>query len=361
MSRQTPMEGSKRRLDTASAEQPHSSFDPDPSYWRGRSVFLTGAQGFIGSWLSAALVDLGAEVVALVRDEPVRSRFTIDGTDRRCTLVRGDLQSMTDLLWIVNEHASDVVFHLAAQTIIGTANRAPLSTFDTNIRGTYNLLEACRLSGSVQRVVIPSTDKAYGPQVQLPYTEASPLTASRPYEVSKACADLIARSYSSTYGLPVAVTRLSNTYGGGDFNFSRLIPDTVRSLLEGKRPVLRSDASPERDFLYVEDGVLAYLAIAEGLHRDDVAGKAFNVGTGLPVPVLEVVTRLIEISGTELEPEVRGNEGPQTEIDRQCLDWSLISQTLGWAPTYALDDGLRATYDWYGQNLASLPAAPATT
>jgi CDP-glucose 4,6-dehydratase len=338
---------------------------PDPgwddSFWRGRQVLVTGGQGFIGSWLAEALLARGAEIVALVRDEPAHSRFTIEGMAARCTLVRADLGEMPQLLRVVNEHSVEAVFHLAAQTIVGTANRSPLSTFETNVRGVYNLLEACRLCGSVRRVVVASSDKAYGDHDELPYSESAPLRPSYPYDVSKACADLIARSYFATYGLPVAVTRLANVYGGGDFNFSRIVPDTVRSLLEGRRPIVRSDATPERDFIYVEDAVAAYLAVAEGLDRDGVAGEAFNAGSGRPVSVREIVEALIAISGKDLEPEIRSSAPPAREIERQYLDSTLIHQTLGWRPAWRLEDGLGATYDWYERHLGRLPAVPSAS
>jgi CDP-glucose 4,6-dehydratase len=326
-----------------------------PSFWRGRPVLVTGAQGFIGSWLVEALLEREAEVVVLLRDEPPRSRFAIEDMAAGCTLVRGDLGEMLQLLRVVNEHSVEAVFHLAAQTIVGTANRSPLSTFEANIRGTYNLLEACRLCESVRRVVVASSDKAYGDHDELPYSESAPLRPSYPYDVSKACADLIARSYAATYELPVAVTRLANVYGGGDFNFSRIVPDTVRSLLEGRRPVVRSDATPERDFMYVEDAVDVYLAIAEGLDRREVTGQAFNAGSGRPVSVGAIVEAVIEISGTDLEPDIRSNTPPAGEIQRQYVDSTLVRRTFGWRPRYELEQGLRMTYDWYERHLGLLP------
>jgi CDP-glucose 4,6-dehydratase len=338
---------------------------PDPgadgAFWRGRPVLVTGAQGFIGSWLVEALLEHEAEIVALVRDEPMRSRFAIEDMAGRCTLVRADLGEMLQLLRIVNEHSIDTVFHLAAQTIVGTANRSPLSTFETNVRGTYNLLEACRLGGSVGRVVVASSDKAYGDHDELPYSEPAALRPSYPYDVSKACADLIARSYFATYGLPVAVTRLANVYGGGDFNFSRIVPDTVRSLLEDRRPIVRSDATPERDYIYVEDAAAVYLVVAEGLERDDVAGRAFNAGSGRPVSVREIVETLVTISGKDLQPDIRSSKPPAHEIDRQYVNSTLIHTTLGWSPRWELQDGLSATYDWYERNLGRLPAVPSST
>ena len=317
---------------------------------------MTGAQGFIGSWVTEGLLDRGAEIVSLVRDEPARSRFGLEGMDRRCTLVRSNLLDMPELLRILNEYTVEAVFHLAAQTIVGTAKRSPLSTFETNVRGTYNLLEACRLAGSVERVVVASSDKAYGSHEKLPYSESAPLIPSYPYDVSKACADLIGRSYHSTYGLPVAVTRLANVYGGGDFNFSRIVPDTVRALLEDRRPVIRSDATPRRDFIYAEDAAAAYIAIGEALDRGDVKGMAFNAGAGRPYSVMEIVRKLIGISGKEIEPDIRGTGAPEGEIASQYLDSTLLNRTLGWEPTWSLDDGLEATYEWYGRHLDRLPA-----
>jgi CDP-glucose 4,6-dehydratase len=331
---------------------------PD-SFWRGRPVLVTGAQGFIGSWLAEALLDSGADLVAVVRDQPAFSRFSLDELANRCTLVWADLSDVRETLRAINEYSSRTVFHLAAQTIVGTANRSPLSTFETNVRGTYNLLEACRLAGSVEQVVVASSDKAYGAHERLPYAESAPLVPSFPYDVSKACADMIARAYFSTYGLPVAVTRFANVYGGGDANFSRIVPDTVRALLEGRRPVIRSDATPERDFMYVEDAVAAYLAIARGLDRDDVRGRAFNAGTGEPVSVMEVVKRLIAISCAEVEADVAGSGTPAGEIDRQYLDSTQIRDVLGWSASWSLDDGLRATYEWYERHLERLPAMQA--
>ncbi|MGB2694180.1 MAG: GDP-mannose 4,6-dehydratase [Dehalococcoidia bacterium] len=325
-------------------------------FWHRRQVLLTGAQGFIGSWLAEALLDGGAEVTAVIRDEPAKSRFEIVGLRDRCRLVQGGLDDTRVLQRVANENSIDTVFHLAAQTIVGTANRSPLSTFETNIRGTYNMLEACRLTATVQRVVVASSDKAYGRHEQLPYREDAALEPQFPYDVSKAAADMIARSYFTTYELPIAVTRFANVYGGGDFNFSRIVPDTVRSLLEDRAPLLRSDGSPERDFIYMEDAVAAYLAIAENLASKHVAGQAFNAGAGEAVPVREIVERLIAVSGRDVEPDIRGTGNPAGEIDRQYLDSTRIRETLGWAPQWSLDDGLAETYSWYERNLERLPA-----
>jgi CDP-glucose 4,6-dehydratase len=322
----------------------------------GVPVLVTGAQGFIASWLTERLVAEGARVVVPRRDAPVESRFAIERLEERCNVVQADLLDHQALVRILNEHSVRAVFHLAAQTIVGTANRSPLSTFEANVHGTYNLLEACRAVGVVgdpiERVVVASSDKAYGTQEELPYREESPLTPTYPYDVSKACADLIARSYAATYDLPVAVTRLANVYGGGDFNFSRIVPDTVSALLRGERPVIRSDGSPERDFIYVEDAVDAYLAIAASLDRPELRGRAWNAGAGKPVPVLEIVRRLIAASGRDVEPDVQGEGTPHGEIDRQYLDSTAIREELGWSPAWDLDRGLRETYAWYERHLA---------
>jgi CDP-glucose 4,6-dehydratase len=316
-------------------------------------VLVTGAQGFLGAWLAERLLDEGARVVTLLRDVEPDARFNTDGVAERCVQVRADLVDYQALTRALNEHGVRAVFHLAAQTIVGTANRSPLSTFETNIRGTYTLLEACRNVGvvgdPVERVVVASSDKAYGRHDQLPYQEDFPLQALYPYDVSKAATDMIARSYAATYELPVAVTRLANIYGGGDPNRSRIIPDTIQALLDDKRPVIRSDGSPERDYLYVEDAVDAYLAIAGSLDDDAHRGRAWNAGTGEPVSVREVVARLIKAAGKDVEPDIQGEGTPHGEIDRQFLDSRAIKSELGWEPRWTLDDGLAATWKWYAE------------
>ena len=319
-------------------------------------MLVTGAQGFIGSWLAERLLDEGARVVTLLRDVEPDSRFATDGISDRCVQVRGDLLDYQALVRAINEHGVRAVFHLAAQTIVGTANRSPLSTFETNIRGTYTLLEACRGAGvvgnPVERIVVASSDKAYGSHDELPYREDFPLQPSYPYDVSKACTDMIARSYAVTYDMPTAVTRLANVYGGGDINWSRIVPDSARALLDDKAPVIRSDGSPERDYMYVEDAVSAYLAIAGSLDRRELWGRAWNAGTGKPVSVRELVGRLIAASGRQVEPEVQGSGTPHGEIDRQFLDSSAMRDQLGWTASWDLDAGLRETYAWYAARAA---------
>ena len=323
--------------------------------WRDQSVLVTGAQGFIGSWLVSRMLDEGAHVVVLRRDIPAESRFGIEGLEERCDVVQGDLIDYESLVRALNEYEVKAVFHLGAQTIVGTANRSPLSTYETNIRGTYLLLEACRAVGvtgdGIERVVVASSDKAYGSHDELPYAEDFALQPRYPYDVSKAATDMIARSYAVTYGLPVAVTRLANVYGGGDFNFSRIVPDTARALVRGDRPVIRSDGTPERDYIYAPDAVDAYLAIAKSLDDEEMHGRAWNAGAGRPYSVKDIVSRLIAVSGRDAEPDIQGEGTPHGEIDRQFLDSSRIREDLGWEPKWELDDGLRETWAWYEQHL----------
>lgn len=317
-------------------------------------VFVTGAQGFLGSWLAERLLDEGARVVTLLRDIEPEARFNAEGIGERCIQVRADLTDYEALTRALNEHSVRAVFHLAAQTIVGTANRSPLSTFETNIRGTYTLLEACRglgvVSSPIERIVVASSDKAYGRHEQLPYQEDFPLQALYPYDVSKAATDMISRSYAATYDMPVAVTRLANIYGGGDPNRSRIVPDTILALLGKRPPIIRSDGSPERDYLYVEDAVSAYLAIAESLDDRANWGRAWNAGTGEPVSVRDLVDRLIRVSGVDATPDIRGQGTPHGEIDRQFLDSRAIKSELGWQPGWTLDDGLAATWRWYSED-----------
>lgn len=319
------------------------------------TVLVTGAQGFIGSWLVARLLDDGARVVVPRRDVEPDARFRTEGIEDRCVLALADVQDRDALVRILEEHGVDSVFHLAAQTIVGNANRSPLATFEANVRGSYMLLEACRevasAGGAVERIVVASSDKAYGAHDQLPYREELPLQPTFPYDVSKACTDMIARSFATTYELPVAVTRLANVYGGGDLNWSRIVPDTCRSLIAGEAPVLRSDGSPERDYLHVDDAVEAYLAVAASLDRPELRGRAWNAGSGAPLSAREIVDRLIDVSGRDVEPDVQGTGTPHGEIDRQYLDSGAIRSELGWEPSVGLDAGLRRTFDWYSHRL----------
>ncbi len=322
----------------------------------GATVLVTGAQGFIGSWLAERLLDAGARVVVPRRDFEPDARFRTDGVEERCTVAAADIQDYEAMTRVLNEHGVDTVFHLAAQTIVGTANRSPLSTFEANVRGTYVLLEACRAVGvvgdPVTRIVVASSDKAYGAHEQLPYREDFALQPTFPYDVSKACTDMIARSYAATFALPVAVTRFANIYGGGDLNWSRIVPDSCRALIAGDAPVIRSDGTPERDYLYVEDAVDAYLAVAASLDDERLRGRAWNAGWGSPLAVREIVDRLIAVAGADVAPDVQGEGTPHGEIDRQYLDSSAIRAELGWEPRVGLDEGLKRTYGWYARRLA---------
>ncbi len=331
----------------------------DRARFSGQPILVTGAQGFVGGWLAQRLLDAGARVVVPQRDVPSDSRFRSEGVEERCELVRADLSDYAAVVRMLNEYEVRTVFHLAAQTLVGTANRSPLSTWESNVRGTYTLLEACRaaetVGTSVERIVVASSDKAYGDQDGLPYREDTPLLARYPYDVSKACTDLIARSYAATYAMPVAVSRLANVHGGGDMNFSRLVPDTARALVKGERPVIRSDGSSERDWIYVEDAVDAYLCLAGSLDRPDLWGRAWNAGSGQAYSVLEVVRTLTRVAGRESEPDVQGDGVPPGEIDRQVLDATAIDEELGWRPRHDLETGLRETWAWYERVLAGDP------
>ncbi|MSW83782.1 MAG: SDR family NAD(P)-dependent oxidoreductase [Actinobacteria bacterium] len=312
----------------------------------GSTVLVTGAYGLLGSWMVKALLVRGARVVVLRRDERPGSALVLEGTESQCVVVHGDLADADLLERVIGEHEVDTVLHLAAQTIVGTANRSPRSTFETNIRGTWNLLEACRLHG-VGRTLVAASDKAYGPSETLPYTEDQALSPRHPYDVSKAATDLIARSYWHTYELPVAVTRLANIYGGGDQNRSRLVPEAVAAVLAGLAPVIRSDGSPERDLLYVDDAVDAYLALLDLLAGGGGAGEAFNAGGGRPHRVLDVVREVCRLGGLAGEPDVRGSGTPAGEIDRQWVDPQKLTDHTGWRAQVPLSDGLERTIAWY--------------
>ena len=290
-------------------------------------------------------------MIALRRDVEPDSRFRTEGIEDRCIVAMADLTDHDAMVRVLNEHEVAEVFHLAAQTIVSNANRSPLATWEANVRGTWSLLEACRSLGTVRKIVVASSDKAYGDHVELPYREDFALQPRYPYDASKACADLIARSYAHTYSLPIAVTRLANIYGPGDVNWSRLVPDTARALAAGERPVIRSDGTPERDYLYVEDAVDAYLAIEASLDRPQFHGRAWNAGWGRPIKVVDLVRTLIEVSGVAVEPDLHGTGTPHGEIDRQYLDSSAIRAELGWEPRWELAEGLRAAWDWYRRHL----------
>lgn len=319
-------------------------------FWRDRPVFVTGATGLVGAWLTRALAEAGADVVCLVRDWVPQSELIRSRTVERVKTVCGDIGDREILERALGEYEADTVIHLAAQTIVGIANRNPVSTFESNVRGTWNLLEACRRSPSVKSIVVASSDKAYGDQETLPYSEDAPLQGRHPYDVSKSCADLIAQTYAHTYQLPVAVTRCGNFYGGGDLNWNRIVPGTIRSVLRGEQPVIRSDGQFVRDYFYVEDGAAAYMLLAEQLRlRPELSGQAFNFSIESEVTVLELVDRILRAMDSPLRPVVK-NEA-SNEIRRQFLSAAHARRTLNWAPLFPLDEGLARTIRWYEEFL----------
>jgi CDP-glucose 4,6-dehydratase len=318
----------------------------DTSFWLDRPTFVTGGTGLVGAWLVQKLVAAGADVVCLVRDwvpqsELVRTRFI-----ERVKVVRGDVREQNMLERILGEYEIDTVFHLAAQTIVTIANRNPVSTFETNIAGTWTLLEACRRSPTVKQIVVASSDKAYGDQKILPYREETPLQGQHPYDVSKSCADMIAHTYAVSFDLPVAITRCGNFYGGGDLNWNRIIPGTIRSVLRGQRPVIRSDGKYVRDYFYVEDGAAAYMLLAEQLsNRPELRGEAFNFSNEVQLTVSEIVDRILLLMKSDLLVDVRNDV--TNEILHQYLSAERARLSLHWKPLFDLDQGLERTIDWY--------------
>lgn len=322
------------------------------AFWQDRPTFVTGATGLVGGWLVKRLLAAGAAVVCLVRDWVPQSEFVRARLIEQTRVVRGDVRDHALLERILAEYEIDTVIHLAAQTIVGIANLNPLSTFETNIGGTWSLLEACRRSPRVQQIVVASSDKAYGDQPQLPYDETMPLQGQHPYDVSKSCADLIAQTYAATFDLPVAITRCGNFYGGGDLNWNRIVPGTIRSVLRGQLPVIRSDGTLTRDYFYVEDGAAAYTLLAERLAaRRDLRGKAFNFSNDAPVTVLELTRRILDLMQSPLEPVIL-NEA-SNEIRHQYLDSRRAREMLGWSPLFDLETGLQRTIAWYREFFAN--------
>lgn len=315
--------------------------------WKNRNVFVTGCTGLLGSHLTAALIKKEANVVGLIRDSVHNSNLRLLRLDQKINVVRGDVEDYSLLERILNEYEIDTVFHLAAQTIVGVGNRNTLSTFETNIKGTWNLIEACRRNKAIiKRIIVASSDKAYGDSKKLPYTEETPLMGSHPYDVSKSCADLISRAYYVTYKTPVCITRCGNLYGGGDLNFNRLIPGTIRSALHSEQPIIRSDGKYIRDYFYVLDAVDAYIMLAERMDNGKLSGEAFNFSNEIQISVLDLVNRLLKLMRKEkLEPIIldRG----QGEIVHQYLSAQKAKNILGWKPKYTLDEGLIATIKWY--------------
>jgi CDP-glucose 4,6-dehydratase len=322
------------------------------SFWLDRRTFVTGGTGLVGSWLVQRLVEAGADVICLVRDWVPQSELVRSHCIERVKVVRGDIRDHDLLERILGEYEINTVFHLAAQTIVTIANDNPISTFETNIGGTWNLLEASRRSPRVKQIVIASSDKAYGDQETLPYDEGTPLAGQHPYDVSKSCADLIAHTYAVSYNLPVAVTRCGNFFGGGDLNWNRIIPGTIRSVLRGQPPVIRSDGNYTRDYFFVEDGVAAYMLLAEKLAaKPELKGNAFNFSNESPITVLDLVELILKLMASNFLPEIY-NEA-NNEIRHQYLSAELAHQALGWKPIFSLEQGLKKTIDWYKEFFAS--------
>lgn len=317
-------------------------------FWKNKKVFITGANGFIGSWLTKALVEAEARVIVLIKEEIPGSILDEKKVYPKLkAVVRGSLVDHGLVENIFKKHKIDTCFHLAAQAIVGRANQSPLPTFKSNIEGTWNILEAARNYG-MGRMVVASSDKAYGEHHRLPYSEEDSLLALHPYDASKACTDILARTYAHTYDLPIAVTRCANIYGGGDLNFSRIIPDTVRSVLHKRNPIIRSDGTPLRDYIYINDVVRAYLTLAEKVRNKEIKGEAFNFGTEKPISVLNLVNKIIKISGGKaVKPVIMSKGKLKGEIDKQYLSSKKARNLLGWQPKYDLERGLKETVSWY--------------
>ena len=328
---------------------PNGNFDP--SFWRDRRVFVTGATGLVGGWLVRRLLEAEADVVCLIRDWTPQSELFQSRMIDRVTVVNGDLCDQAVLERALGEFEITTVMHLAAQTIVGIANRNPVSTFEANIGGTWKLMEACRRSPKVGQIIVASSDKAYGEAKTLPYTEDTPLAGQHPYDVSKSCSDLIAQTYATTYKSPVVITRCGNFYGGGDLNWNRIIPGTIRSVQRNQRPLIRSDGSFIRDYFYVEDGAAAYMFLAEQLaKRPELAGHAFNLSTELQLSVLDIVQQVLTVMGSNLSPEILGEACH--EIPHQYLSAQKAREMLGWQPLFTLEEGLRRTIAWYMDHLS---------
>ena len=316
------------------------------NFWENRNVFITGSTGFLGTYLTEELISKKASVTSLVRDWVASSRFVLSDTYKKVNIVRGEVENYSLLERILNEYEIETVFHLGAQTIVETANRNPVSTFESNIRGTWNLLEACRRNPLVKRIVIASSDKAYGVQKDLPYNEDTPLQGNHPYDVSKSCADLLAYTYFNTYKLPVCITRCGNFFGGGDTNYNRIIPGTIRSIIYNEHPIIRSDGTYIRDYIYAKDAVSAYLLLAEKMSDEGLHGEAFNFSNEIQLSVLDLTHKILSLTGREdLEPVIKNESS--NEIKHQYLSAEKARTKLNWQPLYTLDQGLQETIVWY--------------
>lgn len=315
------------------------------TFWNNKNVFITGGTGFLGSYLVKKLVNYGANVTILVRDYIPQSNIYVGEEYKKVNVVHGALEDYLLIERTLGEYEIDTVFHLAAQAIVGVANRNPLGTFKSNIEGTWNILEAARKSPLIKQVIVASSDKAYGDQEKLPYDENMPLQGKHPYDVSKSCADLIAQTYYETYKLPVCITRCGNLYGGGDLNFNRIIPQSIQSILNNEAPVIRSDGSFIRDYFYIEDAVDAYINLAEKVVELNLGGQAFNFSNEIQLTVLELVNKILKIMGSSMKPIIL-NQG-SNEIIHQYLSAKKARTVLGWSPNYTIDEGLRKTIEWY--------------
>ena len=319
------------------------------NFWKDRNVFVTGCTGLLGSWLVKDLTEKGANVTGLIRDLVPKSNLNWSGFNDKINIVRGEIENYFLLERTINEYEIDTVFHLAAQTIVTIANRNPISTFESNIKGTWNVLESCRKAALVKRIVVASSDKAYGDQEKLPYDEDTPLEGKHPYDVSKSCTDSLSKAYFETYKLPVSITRCGNFYGGGDLNFNRIVPGTIRSVLNKEAPIIRSDGSLVRDYFYIEDGVEAYLLLAEEMEKLGIQGEAFNFSNEIQITVLELVEKILKIMKSNLKPKILRET--TNEIKHQYLSAKKAREILHWKPKYTLEDGLRRTIKWYEEFL----------
>ena len=323
------------------------------SFWQNRNVLVTGATGLLGSWMVEDLLDRQANVVAIVRDGVPRSKLALSGVQQRINVVNGDIEDFRLIERTIAEYEVTSVFHLAAQTQVLVANRSPLSTFESNVRGTYLLMEACRVNPAVKSIVVASSDKAYGSAEHLPYDETTPLRGVHPYDVSKSCADLITNSYAHSFGLPVCITRCGNLYGGGDLNWARIIPGTIRSIWQNQAPIIRSDGTLIRDYFYVRDAVDAYLMLAEQMETKGIRGEAYNFSNEIQLSVLALTQKLLTLMGREdLQPIVQGNN--RGEIKDQWLSAAKAREQLSWHPKFELDSALAETIEWYKDHLRGL-------
>ena len=315
------------------------------NYWKNKNIFITGATGFLGSWLTKYLLENKTNITTLIRDWVPESKLFSSDYISKINVVRGNIEDYFIVERIINEYEIDTVFHLAAQTIVKIANNNPLSTFETNIKGTWNILEACRRNKNIKKIIVASSDKAYGEQELLPYSENFSLRGCHPYDVSKSCADLLCSTYYKTYELPVCVTRCGNFYGGGDLNFNRIIPGTIRAIVNGERPIIRTDGNYVRDYFYIEDAALAYLLLAQEMDNKSIHGEAFNFSNELQIKVIEIVNTIIDLMESSLKPIILSET--DNEIKHQYLSAKKARDILGWKPKYNLKSGLKKTIEYY--------------